>query len=246
MVTDSLLVMRTDLYPFSWPKSKWETTRFLFPLCCTLTAHFSRKESQFDLYTVSIVPHIVCYIVYDIVCIYFDIVYDIFSIVFDIFKAQGFDAIHSALKEELHQLLIGLYGEHLLPATMYEIKKTLRNPNTIRGFDKNGAPIYIISKQQLKTVFSRLRNRLSSLDSSTSTIPREAAADLRPDTGTGSRLFEINMWMWRYGRTFPRQISVDQAVKFRKKRVQESRARGAETLRRRRDAAWEKGASAPQ
>ena len=59
-------------------------------------------------------------------------------------------------------------------------------------------------------------------------------------------LFEINMWMWRYGRTFPRQISVDQAVELRKKRVQESRARGAETLRRRRDAAWVKGASAPQ
>jgi hypothetical protein len=79
-------------------------------------------------------------------------------------------------------------------------------------------------------------------------IPREAAADSRSDSGTGSRLFEINMWMpvWRYGRTFPRQISVDQAVEFRKKRVQESKARGAETLRRRRDAAWEKGASAPQ
>jgi hypothetical protein len=77
-------------------------------------------------------------------------------------------------------------------------------------------------------------------------IPREASADSRPDSGTGSRLFEINMWMWRYGRTFPRQISVDQAVELRKKRVQESRARGAETLRRRRDAAWVKGASAPQ
>ncbi len=88
------------------------------------------------------------------------------------FKAKGFDAILSAPKdsEELHQLLIGLYGEHRLPATMYEIEKTLRNPNTIRGFDKNGAPIYIISKQRLKTVFSRLRNRLSLLDSSTSTI----------------------------------------------------------------------------
>ncbi len=52
--------------------------------------------------------------------------------------------------------------------------------------------------------------------------------------------------MWLYGRTFPRQISVDQAVELRKKRVQESRTRGAETLRRRRDAAWAKGVSAPQ
>ncbi len=60
-------------------------------------------------------------------------------------------------------------------------------------------------------------------------IPREGAADSRPDNRTGSRLFEINMWMWRYGRTFPRQISVDQAVEleFRKKRVQESRDQGS-------------------
>jgi hypothetical protein len=62
----------------------------------------------------------------------------------------------------------------------------------------------------------------------------------------GAALIEINMWMWRYGRTFPRQISVDQAVEFCKKRVQESRARGAETVWRRRDAAWAKGASALQ
>jgi hypothetical protein len=50
-------------------------------------------------------------------------------------------------------------------------------------------------------------------------IPREAAADSRPDSRAGSRLFEINMWMWRYGGTFPRQISVNQAVELCKKRV---------------------------
>ncbi len=33
-------------------------------------------------------------------------------------------------------------------------------------------------------------------------IPKEATADSRPDSGTGSRLFEINMWLWRYGRNF--------------------------------------------
>ncbi len=81
--------------------------------------------------------------------------------------------------------------------------------------------------------------------SSRGKIPKEATADFRPDSGTGSNLFEINMWLWRYRRTLPglpRQISVDQAVELRKKRVQESRARGAETLRRRRDGAWAKGA----
>ncbi len=26
--------------------------------------------------------------------------------------------------------------------------------------------------------------------------------------GTGSSLFEVNLWMWHYGRAFPRKISV--------------------------------------
>ena len=39
---------------------------------------------------------------------------------------------------------------------------------------------------------------------------------------------------------------MDPAVEFRKKMVQEPMARGAETLRRRRDADRAKGASAPQ
>ncbi len=72
-----------------------------------------------------------------------------------------------------------------------------------------------------------------------SRIPREAAADSRPNSGTGCRLFdsEVNVWMWRYGRTFPREITVAQAVELQKKRVQESRARGAETVRCMKEAA---------
>ncbi len=35
----------------------------------------------------------------------------------------------------------------------------------------------------------------------------DGAADSRPDSGTGSRPFEVNIWMWRYGRAFPRNIS---------------------------------------
>ena len=48
-------------------------------------------------------------------------------------------------------------------------------------------------------------------------IPREAAADFRPDSGTGSRLFEVNIWMWKYGRPFPRKFSVDEAVAMQKR-----------------------------
>ena len=31
-------------------------------------------------------------------------------------------------------------------------------------------------------------------------VPDGAAADSRPYSGTGSRLFEVNIWMWNYGR----------------------------------------------
>ena len=68
-------------------------------------------------------------------------------------------------------------------------------------------------------------------------VPAGAAADSRPDSGTGSRLFEVNIWMWRYGRAFPRKISVEDAKEMRRKRVQEARLKGADTLKRRKLAA---------
>ncbi len=77
------------------------------------------------------------------------------------FNALEIDAILSAPKEELHQLIIGLYGEHLLPATMYEIEQALRGPDTITGYDNNNLPIYVIPEKRLKNVFARLRNLLS-------------------------------------------------------------------------------------
>ena len=40
-------------------------------------------------------------------------------------------------------------------------------------------------------------------------VPDGTAADSRHDSGTGSQLFEVNIWMWRYGRAFPRKISVE-------------------------------------
>ena len=75
-------------------------------------------------------------------------------------------------------------------------------------------------------------------------IPAEAAADSRPDSGTGSRLFEINIWIWRKGRTFPREITVADAEAMRKQRVHESRAQGAATLKRRREQATVRTAGA--
>ncbi len=74
-------------------------------------------------------------------------------------------------------------------------------------------------------------------------VPDGAAADSREDNGTGSRLFEVNIWIRRYGRALPRQVSVKDADEMRQPRVAESRRKGAETLKRRRLAAaardWE-------
>jgi hypothetical protein len=86
------------------------------------------------------------------------------------FKAHDFDFILSAPKEELHRFSIGLYGDHLLPATMHEIEKLLRGPDTIKGFNKDKKNQYIISKKMLKGFWKRLRDRLASVDSSTSTV----------------------------------------------------------------------------
>ncbi len=63
------------------------------------------------------------------------------------FKALYFDALLLAPKEELHQFFIGLYGDHLLSATMHEIEKVLRGPDTIKAFNKNKEPMYIVSKK---------------------------------------------------------------------------------------------------
>ncbi len=67
-------------------------------------------------------------------------------------------------------------------------------------------------------------------------VPDGAAADSREDNGTGSRLFEVNIWIWHYGR-FPRKVSVKDADEMRRARVAESRRKEAETLKRRRFAA---------
>ncbi len=56
-------------------------------------------------------------------------------------------------------------------------------------------------------------------------VPDGAAADSRPNSGTGSRLFEVNIWMWHFGRAFPRKISVEGAKEMRRARVSESRRR---------------------
>ena len=60
-------------------------------------------------------------------------------------------------------------------------------------------------------------------------------ADSRPDNGTGSRLYELNVWLWNYGRSLPRPISVAETDKILQKRMSESRLKGADMKRRHRE-----------
>ena len=86
------------------------------------------------------------------------------------FKALDFDHIANAPKEELHQFLIGVYGDHILPATLLEFVRTLRNDIYSTGVDTNGNQKYLITKTMMTAIWARLRDRLASIDSSTSMI----------------------------------------------------------------------------
>jgi hypothetical protein len=44
---------------------------------------------------------------------------------------------------------------------MFEFEKAILGPESIKGYDKNEAPNYIISKKQLKVVWKRMLDQLS-------------------------------------------------------------------------------------
>ena len=86
------------------------------------------------------------------------------------FKAKDFDHIACAPKEELHQFLISHYGKHMLPATLHEYERLLRSDLYSMGMDKDGNQKYLISKRMIADIWARLRDRLASIDSSTSMV----------------------------------------------------------------------------
>ena len=73
-------------------------------------------------------------------------------------------------REELHQFLIGLYGEYIIPSAFHSITSVLRKPEFILSTSDRGVNKYLVSNAMLEDVWVRLRDRLSSLDSSTSLV----------------------------------------------------------------------------
>jgi len=85
-------------------------------------------------------------------------------------RAKGFEYLSAVPREELHQFLIGLEGDYIIPSTVYEYEKVLRHPSLVTS--KQGAKVttYVISNAMLASVWARLRDRLASVESSTSMV----------------------------------------------------------------------------
>ena len=85
-------------------------------------------------------------------------------------KCYNLEFLTALPREELHQFLIGVYGEYIILSAFHSIKSVLRKPEFILRTSDKGVNTYLVTNDMLENVWVRLRNRLSSLDSSTSLI----------------------------------------------------------------------------
>ena len=87
-----------------------------------------------------------------------------------LFFLLQYDFLAGLPQEEPHQFLIGLYGEYIVPSAFHSITSVLRKPEFILSTSDNGRNTYLVPNAMLEGVWTRLRDRLSSLDSSTSLV----------------------------------------------------------------------------
>ncbi len=64
---------------------------------------------------------------------------------------------------------------------------------------------------------------------------RHGRADRQKGSGDGSKLYEVNMWMWKFGRGHPRPRGVYEAERIRSAFASASRAKLHESRKRTRD-----------
>ena len=83
------------------------------------------------------------------------------------FSCYSFAFLSAMPREELHQFLVGLYGEYIVQSAFHTITSVLRKPEFILSRSDKGVPRYLVTNAMLENVWIRLSDRLSSLDSST-------------------------------------------------------------------------------
>ena len=103
-------------------------------------------------------------------------------------KAKDMNLPAALSREELHQFLLGLYGEHILPATLYAYTQVLRAAELYNSPDSP-----LVTDAMLRSVWTRLRDRLSSLDSSSTMVEVTPAyathfIDMYVDKHTGKHM----------------------------------------------------------
>lgn len=103
-------------------------------------------------------------------------------------RAKDADLPAICPREELHQFLIGLYGEYVLPSSLYTYTQVLRAPELYKSRDSP-----LVTEAMLRRVWTRLRDRLSSLDSATSMVEVTTAyathfIDMYVDKHTGKHM----------------------------------------------------------
>ena len=103
-------------------------------------------------------------------------------------RAKDLNLPASHPREELHQFLIGLYGEYVLPSSLYTYTQVLRAPELYKS-----PYCPLVTNAMLRRVWTRLRDRLSSLDSSTSMVKVTTAyathfIDMYVDKHTGKHM----------------------------------------------------------
>jgi hypothetical protein len=86
------------------------------------------------------------------------------------FQCYNFVYLPGSPREELHQFLVGLYGEYIVPSAFHLITSVLRKPEFILSCPDKGVNKYLVINEMLETVWIRLQESLSSLDSLTSLL----------------------------------------------------------------------------
>ncbi len=81
-----------------------------------------------------------------------------------------FDFLAAMPREELHHFLIGLYGEYIFSSAFHSITSVPRKAKFIHSTNAKGVHKYLVTNEMLDKVWLHLRDRLSSLDSSTSLL----------------------------------------------------------------------------
>ncbi len=130
-------------------------------------------------------------------------------------KLTDFNVLTSCTKDELHQWFLGLYEEHIIPAMVRccELGVRSRYPSLRAMMNRADLPGPTLYVGRADDVLGRVPLISCFLDgNATSTIPHKYSSRQKdafgcccadgagPTSRRGSHVYEINAWLWNFGR----------------------------------------------